>query len=265
MVHLLVSTVGLAVGITEGVIGATLLVAIIVLAVRLKRGAGQAQPVPEPEAAGESAQDEEAAAEGAQEKLVPEEVPEAPPAPEAQEEADGEKPAVVYVAEDGNRIVFAASERSFSEAYATLSEEQKRYFILIREYALHKPNATETRGNAGVTIRSDKKVILKLKIRRGITVASFKLENDLLRDYRRNSESSKAFRLKETELYIEDEGALETARGMVDLMLEQYEKERQEAMERRKAKRAAAAASRRKKAKNEADVEDAPPPADGEE
>lgn len=206
-----------------------------------------------------------AAAEAPQEEPVPE-TPESPPAPEAQEETDGEKaPAVVYVAEDGNRIVFAASERSFSEAYATLSEEQKRYFILIREYALHKPNATETRGNAGVTIRSDKKVILKLKIRRGITVASFKLENDLLRDYRRNSESSKAFRLKETELYIEDEGALETARGMVDLMLEQYEKERQEAMERRKAKRAAAAASRRKKAKNEADAEDTPPPADGEE
>lgn len=263
MVHLLASTVGLAVGITEGVIGAALLVAIIVLAVRLKRGAGQAQPVPEPE--GESVQDEEAAAEAPQEEPVPE-TPESPPAPEAQEETDGEKaPAVVYVAEDGNRIVFAASERSFSEAYATLSEEQKRYFILIREYALHKPNATETRGNAGVTIRSDKKVILKLKIRRGITVASFKLENDLLRDYRRNSESSKAFRLKETELYIEDEGALETARGMVDLMLEQYEKERQEAMERRKAKRAAAAASRRKKAKNEADAEDTPPPADGEE
>ena len=86
---------------------------------------------------------------------------------------------------------------------------------------------------------------MKVIIRRGITVAAFKLENDLLRDYRRNSEAAGAFRLKETELYIESESALETACGMVDLMLQQYAREREETIRRRRARQAARRAEKR--------------------
>ena len=128
-----------------------------------------------------------------------------------------------------------------------MSEAQKRFFINIREYALHKPKADEKQTKKGVCVRSNKKIILKLKIRRGVTVASFKLENDLLRDYRRNSEAAGAFRQKETEIYVTDDNAMEAACAMVDLMLEQYEKERQEAIERRRAKRAALRAEREAK------------------
>lgn len=240
---------GYAIGmIVEAIIAAGLIVALIVLAVKKKKAPaenaageemaaadGAAEPVAEPveEAAAEPVAEPAPVTEPVAESVVEAPVAYIPVVAPIEAPAAEEEDAL------GNKIVFAASDRSFSEAYATLSEEQKRYFILIREYALHKPNATEKRGATSLVIRSNKKAILKLKIRRGITIAAFKLENDLLRNYRRNSESAKAFRLRETELYIEDENGLETARGMVDLMLEQYARERQEAIERRKAKRAA--------------------------
>ena len=204
---------GYAIGlIIEGALALVLIVALIAVCVKAKKARAAAQ------ATEEAALAEVAAA--------------AVPVPAA-------------VPEGEDVVSFAANDRSFSEAYATLNEEQKRYFILLREYALHKQNATETRTSRGVVIRSDKKIILKLIIRRGIVVAAFKLENDLLRDYRRNSEAAGAFRLKETELYIESENALETACGMVDLMLQQYAREREEAIRRRRARQAARRAKKR--------------------
>ena len=126
-----------------------------------------------------------------------------------------------------------------------MSEAQKRFFINIREYALHKPKADEKQTKKGVCVRSNKKIILKLKIRRGVTVASFKLENDLLRDYRRNSEAAGAFRQKETEIYVTDDNAMEAACAMVDLMLQQYAREREETIRRRRARQAARRAEKR--------------------
>ena len=130
-------------------------------------------------------------------------------------------------------------ERTFEDAFAELSEEQKRYFSEIMAYALSKPKAEEKVTKGAVCVRSNKKLILKLKIRRKITVASFKLENDLLRDYRHNIGDASAIRMRETEIYVNDDSAKETAFGMIDLMLEQYERERQEAQERRRLARAA--------------------------
>ena len=76
-------------------------------------------------------------------------------------------------------------------------------------------------------------------------MAAFKLENDLLRDYRRNSEAEGAFRQKETEIYVTDDNAMEAACGMVDLMLQQYAREREETIRRRRARQAARRAEKR--------------------
>lgn len=140
---------------------------------------------------------------------------------------------------DDDLVSFRSVERTFEDAFAELSEEQKRYFSEIMAYALSKPKAEEKVTKGAVCVRSNKKLILKLKIRRKITVASFKLENDLLRDYRHNIGDASAIRMRETEIYVNDDSAKETAFGMIDLMLEQYERERQEAQERRRLARAA--------------------------
>ena len=140
---------------------------------------------------------------------------------------------------DDDLVSFRSVERTFEDAFAELSEEQKRYFSEIMAYALSKPKAEEKVTKGAVCVRSNKKLILKLKIRRKITVASFKLENDLLRDYRHNIGDASAIRMRETEIYVNDDSAKETAFGMIALMLEQYERERQEALERRRLARAA--------------------------
>ena len=140
---------------------------------------------------------------------------------------------------DDDLVSFRSVERTFEDSFAELSEEQKRYFSEIMAYALSKPKAEEKVTKGAVCVRSNKKLILKLKIRRKITVASFKLENDLLRDYRHNIGDASAIRMRETEIYVNDDSAKETAFGMIDLMLEQYERERQEALERRRLARAA--------------------------
>ena len=140
---------------------------------------------------------------------------------------------------DDDLVSFRSVERTFEDAFAELSEEQKRYFSEIMAYALSKPKAEEKVTKGAVCVRSNKKLILKLKIRRKITVASFKLENDLLRDYRHNIGDASAIRMRETEIYVNDDSAKETAFGMIDLMLEQYERERQETLERRRLARAA--------------------------
>ena len=140
---------------------------------------------------------------------------------------------------DDDLVSFRSVERTFEDAFAELSEEQKRYFSEIMAYALSKPKAEEKVTKGAVCVRSNKKLILKLKIRRKITVASFKLENDLLRDYRHNIGDASAIRMRETEIYVNDDSAKETAFGMIDLMLEQYERERQEPLERRRLARAA--------------------------
>ena len=140
---------------------------------------------------------------------------------------------------DDDLVSFRSVERTFEDAFAELSEEQKRYFSEIMAYALSKPKAEEKVTKGAVCVRSNKKLILKLKIRRKITVASFKLENDLLRDYRHNIGDASAIRMRETEIYVNDDSAKETVFGMIDLMLEQYERERQEAQERRRLARAA--------------------------
>ncbi len=141
---------------------------------------------------------------------------------------------------EGEGVVrFQTAEKTFADAYAELSVEQKRFFSDILRYALSKPKAEQKMSKTGICVKSSGKVILKLKVRRKMTVALFRLENERLRDYRRHAGNTSAIRQKETEIYVSDESSKDTACGMVDLMLEQYAREKQEAKERRRALRAA--------------------------
>lgn len=154
-----------------------------------------------------------------------------------------------FVAADTDKaadiVRFSANMVSFKDAYEALSEEQKKYFHTLHKYAMDKEGAEEKRAKSAILVRIKKKPIIKLQIRRGITVASFKLESELMRGYKRQAETSKGIKEKETDVYVTDETILNTACGMVDLMLQQYAKERQEAIDRRNAKRAERRASQR--------------------
>ncbi len=140
---------------------------------------------------------------------------------------------------DKNVVNFKINEKTFGEQFNALSKDQHRYFMNIRDYAMQKPNAEEQQTKTAICVKVNKKNILKLYIKRGITVASFKLENDLVKGYKRNTgATSSMIRQKETEIYVNDDNAMETVFGMIDLTIEQHEKECQEAKERKRAKQA---------------------------
>ena len=67
--------------------------------------------------------------------------------------------------------------------------------------------------------------LIKLTIKKGITVALFKMEDEYLKDIRRNASSDGTkMKVKETELPVGDAQAYDTAKDMVDLRIDQIER-----------------------------------------
>ena len=241
------------------------IVACIIMLVKGRREvAEQAAPAAEPV---QKAQPEEAPA--AAEEAPAEEVHEAQPEP--QPEPAQEAPAQPEAEEDDDKekIVIAANVRSFSEAYMDLDEEQRALFGKVKDYALAKEGAVEVKQSGGVCIKRDGKQIVKLTVRRNMPVALFLLENEMLKDFRRSAKSEAKLKVRATELVIRDEEDLETAYTMVDLSVDQIEKDIEAAKERRRearrqrrlqrqAEEAAAKAQADEAAAEQAPAEDAP-------
>ena len=242
-----------------------IIVACIIMLVKGRREvAEQAEPAAEPV---QKAQPEEAPA--AAEEAPAEEVQEAQPEP--QPEPAQEAPAQPEAEEDDDKekIVIAANVRSFSEAYMDLDEEQRALFGKVRDYALAKEGAVEVKQSGGLCIKRDGKQIVKLTVRRNMPVALFLLENEMLKDFRRSAKSEAKLKVRATELVIRDEEDLETAYTMVDLSVDQIEKDIEAAKERRRearrqrrlqrqAEEAAAKAQADEAAAEQAPAEDAP-------
>ena len=242
-----------------------IIVACIIMLVKGRREvAEQAEPAAEPV---QKAQPEEAPA--AAEEAPAEEVREAQPEP--QPEPAQEAPAQPEAEEDDDKekIVIAANVRSFSEAYMDLDEEQRALFGKVKDYALAKEGAVEVRQSGGLCVKRDGKQIVKLTVRRNMPVALFLLENEMLKDFRRSAKSEAKLKVRATELVIRDEEDLETAYTMVDLSVDQIEKDIEAAKERRRearrqrrlqrqAEEAAAKAQADEAAAEQAPAEDAP-------
>ncbi len=199
-----------------------------------------------------------AAAQPAEEQSEP--VLPAPEAGQAEEKAEPVKeelaPAAVEEAEaddDKEQIVIAANVRSFGEAYVELSDDLRDLFRKVKEYALSKEGASEVNLSSGVCIKRGSKQIVKLTVRRGYPVALFLLENEMLKDFRRNASAQAKLKIRATELVLREEADLETAYTMVDLSIDQIEKDIENAKERRREARRA----RRQKLQAEAAAEKA--------
>ena len=158
----------------------------------------------------------------AEQAAAPAEAPAPAPVPEPAPAAAAEE---IAVDDDKERVVIAANVRSFSEAYVDLSEEARELFNKVREYALAKENAVEVKQSTGVCVKRDGKQIVKLTVRRGAPVALFFLENEMLKDFRRERNSKSKLKVHATELILREEEDLEAAYRMVDLSLEQIDKD----------------------------------------
>ena len=125
--------------------------------------------------------------------------------------------------QDESGINFRES-KTIEELYAELSDEQKRFFDELKNAALAKPNATLSITRTYENVKVGKRSILKLVIRRGVTVAEFLLENDALREYRlkgTNKTSKNRIKIKPTVLAVTEDDTLKAALDMINLTYQQ--------------------------------------------
>ena len=120
-----------------------------------------------------------------------------------------------------------APRLTLEEAYAKLTKEQKKYFDGLREYAMSKDSKCKEKLSTYFTTigPSTTNPFIKLTIKKGITVALFKMEDEYLKDIRRNASSDGAkVKIKETEIAVPDKQSYDTAKDMVDLRIDQIDR-----------------------------------------
>lgn len=110
------------------------------------------------------------------------------------------------------------------QLYELLTDEQKRYFDKLKDAALSKPQAKLTVGKSFFFFFIGKRSILKLRIKRLITVGEYALENDILKDFKKqdpNKAGNAKIKVRPTLVAVTDESTLETALDMIDLVHKQ--------------------------------------------
>jgi hypothetical protein len=132
-------------------------------------------------------------------------------------------------------VIEKSKTKTIDELYKELTKEQKRFFDGLLSYAKAKPNAIEYRNKTEVQIKADRKNIVRLNIKKGMTVAKFRLENELMKQFRKNNAETRIF-VKDTAVFINDAAAFETAKGLIDVAEENKNREIEAAKERRKQK-----------------------------
>ena len=124
------------------------------------------------------------------------------------------------------KVKTTASRLTLDEAYAKLSAKQKKFFDTLKEYAMSKDKCKEKKSTYYILLgQSSVNPLVKLTIKKDCTVALFKMEDEYMKDIRRNagSEGTKV-KVKETELIVGDSQALATAKEMIDLREDQIER-----------------------------------------
>ncbi|MDE6474396.1 MAG: hypothetical protein K2L70_04790, partial [Clostridia bacterium] len=119
-----------------------------------------------------------------------------------------------------------APRLTLDEAYALLSKEQKKYFDGLRDYALTKYKCKEKKSTYFVVYGlTSTNPLLKLTIKKDTTVALLKMEDEYMKDIRRDATGDGTkVKVKETEVIVSDKQAFETAKKMVDLRDDQIER-----------------------------------------
>ena len=140
-----------------------------------------------------------------------------------------------------------AGALGFDELYSALPEDGRARADAVAAHARSLGETAEKKSGSALTFKLRGKAILKLRIMRGRAVAAFELENEELREYRR--ESGAHIARKETRVPLTDDAAVESACKLTDMMAASYERDREKAAERRRERRRAARAAA-KKAKN---------------
>ena len=120
----------------------------------------------------------------------------------------------------------SAPRLTLDEAYEKLSGKQKKIFDTLKDYAMSKDKCKEKKSTYYILLgQSSVNPLVKLTIKKDTTVALFKMEDEYMKDIRRNATSDGTkVKVKETELVVGDAQALATAKEMIDLREDQIER-----------------------------------------
>ncbi|MDE7191297.1 MAG: hypothetical protein K2O35_02365 [Clostridia bacterium] len=119
-----------------------------------------------------------------------------------------------------------APRLTLDEAYARLSKTQQKYFDSLREYALSKDKCKEKKSTYFILLgQSSVNPLVKLTIKKDTTVALLKMEDEYMKDIRRDaSGDGTKIKVKETEVVVSDAQACKAAKNMIDLREDQIER-----------------------------------------
>ncbi|MDE5654503.1 MAG: hypothetical protein K2I46_02725, partial [Clostridia bacterium] len=119
-----------------------------------------------------------------------------------------------------------APRLTLDEAYALLTKEQKKFFDGLKEYVLTKYKCKEKKSTYFVVYgQTTTNPLLKLTVKKDTTVALLKMEDEYMKDLRRDATGDGTkVKVKETEVLVSDAQAFETAKKMVDLRYDQIER-----------------------------------------
>ncbi|MDE5756519.1 MAG: hypothetical protein K2I23_05445, partial [Clostridia bacterium] len=119
-----------------------------------------------------------------------------------------------------------APRLTLDEAYTQLSKQQQKYFDGLRQYALSKPNSKEKKSTYFTVFgQSTVNPLMKLTIKKDTVVALFKMEDEYMKDIRRDATGDGTkIKVKETEVIISDAQACKAAKNMIDLREDQIER-----------------------------------------
>ncbi|MDE5755572.1 MAG: hypothetical protein K2I23_00545 [Clostridia bacterium] len=120
----------------------------------------------------------------------------------------------------------APAKLTLDEAYAQLSKQQQKYFDGLRQYALTKDKCKEKKSTYFIIFgQSTANPLMKLTIKKDTVVALFKMEDEYMKDIRRDATGDGTkIKVKETEVIISDAQACKAAKNMIDLREDQIER-----------------------------------------
>ncbi|MDE6471648.1 MAG: hypothetical protein K2L52_01315, partial [Clostridia bacterium] len=106
------------------------------------------------------------------------------------------------------------------------TKEQKKYFDGLKQYVLDKYKCKERKSTYFVVYgQTTTNPLLKLTIKKDTTVALLKMEDEYMKDLRRDATGDGTkVKVKETEVLVSDAQAFDTAKKMVDLRYDQIER-----------------------------------------
>ena len=159
------------------------------------------------------------------EKVV-EKVVEVPVEVEKIVEVPVEKVVEIPVQKPAPKAKTATPRLTLDEAYEKLSAKQKKFFDTLKDYALSKDKCKEKKSTYYILLgQSSVNPLVKLTIKKDTTVALFKMEDEFMKDIRRNASNDGAkIKVKETEVIIADVQAMKAAKEMIDLREDQIER-----------------------------------------